>query len=89
MPEIRYADQFIEDASAIELPSKRLEVRRRIEQLADFPEIGSRNLPASIVELYGPSVRKLVVKPFIVVYEFDIDGNVVDVLGLVHQRAAW
>ena len=46
-------------------------------------------MPASIVELYGPGVRKLVVEPFIVVYEFDIDGNVVDVLGLVHQRASW
>ena len=89
MPEIRYAEQFIEDASSIQLASKRGEVRRRIEQLAGFPEIGSANLPVSIVERFGGNVRKLVVNPFIVVYEIDQENDAVNVLGLIHQRAAW
>lgn len=38
---------------------------------------------------YGEGVRKLVVEPFIVVYEFDAGSDAVDVLALVHQRAAW
>ncbi|MBQ9004730.1 MAG: type II toxin-antitoxin system RelE/ParE family toxin [Eggerthellaceae bacterium] len=89
MPETQYADQFLEGTSATELPSRRLEVRRRIEQLADFLEIGSHSLPGSIAKFYGPDVRKLVVKPFIVFYRFVANGGVVDVLGLVHQCTAW
>ncbi len=89
MPEIRYAEQFIDDARSIRLAKKRQEVRHRIEQLADFPELGSPNLPASIVERYGANVRKLVVNPFIVVYEIDWEADAIDVLALIHQRAAW
>ena len=89
MPEIRYAEQFIADAQSIRLASKREEVKRRVEQLADFPEIGSANLSESIVERYGPNVRKLVVNPFLVVYEIDAPADAVNVLALIHQRAAW
>ena len=60
-----------------------------IEQLADFPKLESANLPASIVEKYGPHVRKLIVDPFLVVYEIDTTAEVVYILGLIHQRAAW
>ena len=89
MPEIRYTEQFIEDAASVRLPAKRQELRGRIEQLADFPEIGSANLPESVVRQYGGNVRKLVVNPFIVIYEIDGEDDAVNVLGLIHQRAAW
>ena len=88
MPELRYTEQFIEDASSIRLDSKRREVRRRIEQLLDFPEIGSANLPDSIVKRFGSDVRKLIIDPFIVVYEFDRTADAVNILALIHQRAA-
>ena len=89
MPEIRYAEQFIEDAASVRLATKRQELRSRIEQLADFPKIGSPNLPESVVRQYGDNVRKLAVNPFIVIYEIDKDDDAVNVLGLIHQRAAW
>lgn len=89
MPEIRYTEQFIEDVRSIQLASKRREVRRRIEQLSDFPDLGSSNLSESIVEQYGSCVRKLIVNPFIVVYEIDNQEDAVNILGLIHQRAAW
>ena len=40
MHEVRYTEAFIEDAASVCLESKRLEIRRRVEQLADFPEMG-------------------------------------------------
>lgn len=89
MPELRYTEQFIENASSIELASKRQEVRERISQLAVFPDIGSSALPESIVVRFGPNVRKLVINPFIIIYEVNEDADTVDILALVHQRAAW
>ena len=89
MLELRYADAFVREASAIRLASKRQELRSRIEMLVELPQMGSSNLPQSIIEQYGPNVRKLVVSPFIVVYEINLESSTVDVLGLVHQRAAW
>ena len=89
MPEIRYAEQFIENAASVRLATKRQELRSRIEQLAEFPEIGLPKLPESVVRQYGDNVRKLVVNPFIVIYEIDENDDAVNVLGLMRQRAAW
>lgn len=89
MSEIRYTEQFIEDVRSVQLASKRQEIRRRIEQLSDFPDLGSSNLSESIVEQYGSCVRKLIVNPFIVVYEIDKHEDAVNILGLIHQRAVW
>ena len=87
MYEIRYTEAFIEDAASVSLESKRHEIRRRVEQLASFPEMGSANLPESIRARYGSDVRKLVVNPFLVIYE--VSDDAVEMLGIVHQRAAW
>lgn len=89
MARITYSEQFIEDAQGIRLAKKRAQVRRSIEQLSDFPEIGSPTLSDYIVKEYGPQVRKLVVSPFVAIYEYDGDADTVNVLALVHQRAAW
>jgi len=89
MPEIRYARQFIDDMKTVRLASKRKKIRRRVEQLSEFPDLGSPNLSDYIVEKYGPDVRKLVVSPFLVVYELDRDADDIDILALVPQRAAW
>ena len=88
MLELRYSEKFIEEAGAIRLASKRQELRKRVEMLAELPQMGSSNLPQSIIEQYGSNVKKLVISPFVVVYEINLESNTVDVLGLLHQRAA-
>ena len=89
MAEIVYTDAFIEDMLSVQLEGKRDEVFQRVDLLSSFPELGSANIPDSITRRHGDNVRKLVVNPFDVIYEYSPDEDTVYVLGLVHQRAAW
>lgn len=89
MAEVVYTEQFASDLALVELDSKVDEILSLTDLLEEIPELGSKNLPASIRRSYGESVRKLVVDPFDIVYEYDQDAEAVYVLGIVHQRAAW
>ena len=84
-----YTEGFIEDIVQVELESKRKEIFGITDLLSDFPELGSNNLPASIFDCYGGSVRKLAVRPFFIIYEYRESEDAVYLLGLDHQRAAW
>lgn len=89
MAKLVYADAFLNDLVAVEQASKRDEIFDKVDLLADFPDLGSANLPVSILSRYGTTVRKLVVSPFDVVYEYDPASDEVHVLGLIHQRSAY
>ena len=89
MPELMYTEGFIEDIVQVELESKRKEIFGITDLLSDFPELGSNNLPASIFDCYGGSLRKLAVRPFFIIYEYRESEDAVYLLGLDHQRAAW
>ena len=89
MAKLVYTDAFIEDMTSVELTGKRDEVFDKVDLLSDFPDLGSANVPMSIRLRFGNSVRKLVVSPFDVVYEHDQASDSVNILGLVHQRAAF
>ena len=89
MPELMYTEGFIEDIVQVELESKRKEIFGITDLLSDFPELGSNNLPATIFDCYGGSVRKLAVRPFFIIYEYRESEDAVYLLGLDHQRAAW
>ncbi|HIW75639.1 MULTISPECIES: type II toxin-antitoxin system RelE/ParE family toxin [Gordonibacter] len=89
MPELIYTEGFVADVAQIRFESKRNEIKRRVDLLSGFPELGSPNLPRSLVEQYGDTVRKLVVSPFLIVYEYHEDEDTVYLLGLIHQRSAW
>lgn len=89
MAKLFYSDRFYDDFVAVQLESKRDEIIKAVDMLSDFPEIGSPILSDYIVKEYGPQVRKLVVSPFVAIYEYDRKADAVNVLALVHQRAAW
>ncbi len=86
---LRYTEQFLDDASTIY--SKRMEKRLRLtlQMIEMFPESGSRNLPASIIEAFGLQVRKCAVGPFDVIYEYDPSSEMVILHGLVSQKQAY
>lgn len=89
MARLFYSEAFIEDITGVELTNKRDEIFERVDLLADFPDLGSLNVPDSIRMRFGDSVRKLVISPFDVLYEYDRASESVHILGLVHQRAAF
>lgn len=86
MPKLIYAEQFIEDMTGVRPESKRDEISSAIDLLSP-PELGSRNLPNSIQLKYGKNVRKFVIDPFDIIYEYLPEANEVHVLALVPQRA--
>ena len=89
MARLVYSDAFIEDMTTVALASERNEIFDKADLLSDFPDLGSANVPSSIRSRFGDSVRKLVVSPFDIVYEYDRASESAYLLGLVHQRAAY
>ena len=88
MASLIFAEAFVEDMTQVVLKSKREEIMGSIALLEHAPSIGSTIIPASIRSAYGQSIRKLIVDPFDVVYEYREDEDTVHILGLIHQRAA-
>lgn len=88
MMELAFSSRFFDDLETVELESKQDEIVDAIGLLPTVPEMGSRRIPTSIEQEFGPSVRKLVVKPFLVVYEIMEDEGLLYIHGLVHQRRA-
>lgn len=88
MMELAFSGRFFDDMEAVELESKQDEIMDAIGLLPSVPKMGSRRVPTSIAQEFGPGIRKLVVKPFLVVYEVIEDDGLLYVHGLVHQRQA-
>lgn len=88
MASLVFAEAFVEDMTQVILKSKRDEILGSVALLEHVPNIGSTIVPASIREAYGQSVRKLIVDPFDIVYEYHEAEDAVHILGLIHQRAA-
>lgn len=65
------------------------DILKTVAMLETIPTMGSADVPESIQQTFGDGVRKIPVSPFDIVTRCDMNGDVVDVLGLVHQRAAF
>ena len=76
------------DAAIVKREDKLDEILDTIALLEGTPEIGSAILPASIRRRFGPQVRKLVVRPFDVIYDYLPEADAVVILALIHQRGA-
>ncbi len=87
MARLLYTEQFVSDMAQIDLASKREQVLDACDRLASFPLMGTADMPLSLLREYGRGIRKLVVRPFTVVYEYVEETDEVHVLGLVYGRA--
>lgn len=88
MNEIIYTDGFIDDMVQVRTDKIRDGIFDAIDLLPSVPILGSPDLPDSIMRVYGTDVRRMVVRPFLVVYELVNDGDFL-ILGLMHERAAF
>ncbi|MEG2851066.1 MAG: type II toxin-antitoxin system RelE/ParE family toxin [Raoultibacter sp.] len=89
MTSLVYTEGFVQDAAQVYSSSKRTEIRETIDLLAVVPTMGSTAIPSSIKKLFGASVRKLVISPFLVIYEYTESENTVTLLGMMHEKTAW
>lgn len=87
MNEILYADGFFRDMLSVTSPKVEAAIFHAIDLLPSIPVLGSTNLPQAIIETYGPTVRKMPVKPFDVIYTILDSGDFL-ILGLLHQKQA-
>lgn len=88
MSRMVYTEGFLDDAAAVWSGQVRDRLGRMLAAIEAFPEIGSRDIPASLRAQYGDGIRKAVVEPFDLIYEYDSKTDSVIVYGLVHFRAA-
>ena len=88
MARLRFTEQFIDDTATVCSPRLHDHLMRVLRMLERFPESGSPDVPASIAQEFGPGIRKCALDPFDLVYEYEKDGDVVMLHGLVNQRMA-
>ena len=88
MREVFFTDSFVDQLSQVSSDRVRNAIFDSIDRLVSVPVLGSTNLPQAIVDKYGTEVRKLVVKPFLVIYKELPDGNLL-ILGLMYGRTAY
>ena len=64
-------------------------IERALKSLETIPEMGSSDLPRSIEERFGATVRKLACPPFLVIYEYFPDEDLAVAYGLAASRQAF
>ncbi len=89
MADIDFSREFVADLKRVRLSSKQDEILDKISMLSALPELGSRILADSIKIRFGTQVRKLVINPFDVIYEYLPEDDLVLVVRLMHQREVW
>lgn len=88
MAEIIFTEGFLSNAAIAEREEKLDEILDTVALMEDTPEIGSTIFPASTRRRYGPQVRKLIVRPFDIIYDYLPEADAVVVLSPIHQRGA-
>lgn len=89
MSEVRVANRFRDDLDLVETNKLLLDILNIVDLLAVVPSMGSTDVPAAIAAEFGEGVHKIPVGPFDIVTIHHPDQDMVEVAGLVHQRAAW
>ena len=79
---LRIADEFIIGLAQVYSEPLLRRIRKIVESLPDLPEVGSPNTRQSLIDLYGPNIRKIPVSTFVIVYRYE--DATVDVLALVY-----
>lgn len=79
---LRIADEFVEDLALIYSGTLLSRIHTVLNQLPQFPDMGSPNVRPSLIQQYGEGIRTLSISSFVLVYRHR--DEVVDVLALIH-----
>ena len=89
MPKVQLTERFVEDASTVWSDRVLSHIYDSVGSLESFPLMGSADVPESVVREFGTGVRKCVVAPFDLIYEYDEQNDTVVVYNLVPCVQAW
>lgn len=87
MAELVFADSYFETVGQI--TSRRLQDRLLdlLSLMSEVPTFGSRKVRGSLKDRFGDCCMTADLSPFLLVFEYDEEHDVVYVYGIVHQRA--
>lgn len=80
--ELRIADEFIDALSEIYSERVLERIKAALNNLQDFPEMGSPRVRPCLKSIFGDGIRQIPISTFLIVYRYD--GETVDVLALVY-----
>ncbi len=86
MAAIKATEELAEELAGITSLKVEQDLRRTVEALRQFPELGSAKAPRSIQQLYGNDIRKINVGPFLLVYRYSKKEDTVFLYGLIYTR---
>ncbi len=89
MPKVELTERFINDAAQIWSDQVLDHVYSVVTVLESFPQLGSTDIPQSVRREFGFNVRKCVVVPIDLIYEYDEDADTVYIYGLVPCKQAF
>ena len=82
-------DAFIESACQIYSSKIRNELSNALDTLEVCPEIGSKIVFESLKREFGENIRKYIIGPFDLIYEFFPNDGRIYLYDLVPQRAVY
>ena len=87
MAELVFADSYFEAVGQI--TSRQLQDRLLdlLGLMREVPTFGSRKVRGSLKERFGDNCMTADLSPFLVVFEYDEEQDIVFVYGIVHQRS--
>lgn len=81
---IRYASRLAEDISLIYSDRLRRQIKDILNDLPKYPEMESANVRQSLVDRFGPHLRKIAISTFLLICRYEEASSSIDVLALVY-----
>lgn len=85
MARLVFDDEFIREWSSVTSQEVSEKIDRMLQLIESMPGVGSSITADSIRHAYGPQVRKALVGPYQIIYDYDHRTDTVYVYGLLYS----
>ena len=83
--ELRLSQNFIEDLQQIYSPKVLGLIKNVLRDLLVYPEMGAQSARPSLVERFGPNIRKVPISTFVLLHRLQgSHDEIIEVLGLIY-----